>query len=84
MSPGRPAHHQGPAGDRPAVEDRTRPPLGSVDGSLTRLTKPLVQAGLLVERGIVHDPIHGHPTRPPDIVAKDFHIFGAKLTSDWM
>ncbi len=58
--------------------------LGLSTGSLTRLTKPLVQSGLLVERGILHDPVNGRPTLPLDIAAKDFHFFGAKVTSDWM
>ncbi|MDT0347459.1 ROK family transcriptional regulator [Streptomyces litchfieldiae] len=58
--------------------------LGLSNGSLTRLTKPLVQSGLLVERGIVHDPLNGHPMRPLDIVAKDYHFLGVKLTSDRM
>ncbi|MGP3967785.1 ROK family protein [Streptomyces sp. 6N223] len=58
--------------------------LGLTTGSLTRLTKPLVQSGLVVERETLYDPINGRPTLPLDIVAKDFHFFGAKLTSDWM
>ncbi|ONK10531.1 ROK family transcriptional regulator [Streptomyces sp. MP131-18] len=56
--------------------------LGLSTGSLTRLTKPLVQSGLLVERDVVHDPVNGRPTRPLDIVAEDFHFLGIKLTSD--
>ncbi|WP_129843472.1 ROK family transcriptional regulator [Streptomyces sp. RFCAC02] len=58
--------------------------LGLSTGSLTRLTKPLVGSGLLVERGIVHDPVNGRPTRPLDIVARDHHFLGVKLTSDHM
>jgi predicted NBD/HSP70 family sugar kinase len=58
--------------------------LGLTTGSLTRLTKPLVQSGLLVERGTLYDPVNGRPTLPLDIVAKDFHFFGVKLTEDWM
>jgi predicted NBD/HSP70 family sugar kinase len=58
--------------------------LGLTTGSLTRLTKPLVQAGLLVERGTLYDPINGRPTLPLDIVAQDFHFFGVKLTQDRM
>ncbi len=56
--------------------------LGLSTGSLTRLTKPLVQSGLLVEREVVHDPVNGRPTRPLDIVAEDFHFLGIKLTAD--
>ena len=56
--------------------------LGLSTGSLTRLTKPLVRGGLLVERGIVHDETHGHPTRPLDLVAGDYHFLGVKITGD--
>jgi predicted NBD/HSP70 family sugar kinase len=58
--------------------------LGLSNGSLTRLTKPLVESGLLVERGTVHDPVNGHPTRPLDVVADAYHFLGVKLTSDHM
>ncbi|RKN43775.1 ROK family transcriptional regulator [Streptomyces hoynatensis] len=58
--------------------------LGLSTGSLTRLTKPLVRCGLLVERGIVHDETHGHPTRPLDLVAGDYHFLGVKITADGM
>ncbi|MGP4110569.1 ROK family protein [Streptomyces sp. 4N509B] len=58
--------------------------LGLSTGSLTRLTKPLVRSGLLVERETRHDPINGRPTFPLDIVTNDFHFLGVKLTSDWM
>ncbi|AKG41447.1 ROK family protein [Streptomyces xiamenensis] len=56
--------------------------LGLSTGSLTRLTKPLTAAGLVVEGGTVHDPANGRPTRPLDVVAADHHFLGVKLTSD--
>ncbi|HEY3557890.1 MAG TPA: ROK family transcriptional regulator [Kribbella sp.] len=51
-------------------------------GSLTRLTKPLVEAGLLVEGDVVHDPVNGRPTRPLDVAPGEHHFFGVKLTAD--
>lgn len=51
-------------------------------GSLTRLTKPLVDAGLLVEGDVVHDPVNGRPTRPLDVAAGEHCFFGVKLTAD--
>ncbi|MEV0314080.1 ROK family transcriptional regulator [Nonomuraea fuscirosea] len=51
-------------------------------GSLTRLTKPMVDAGLLVEGEVVHDPVNGRPTRPLDVAAAEHRFFGIKLTSD--
>ncbi|GAB2957843.1 ROK family transcriptional regulator [Nonomuraea fastidiosa] len=51
-------------------------------GSLTRLTKPLVDAGLLVERDVVHDPVNGRPTRPLDVAAAEHRFLGLKLTAD--
>ncbi|MFG1968768.1 ROK family protein [Nonomuraea fuscirosea] len=51
-------------------------------GSLTRLTKPMVDAGLLVEGEVVHDPVNGRPTRPLDVAAAEHRFLGIKLTSD--
>ena len=55
--------------------------LGLSPGSLTRLTKPLVAAGLVVERGAVPHPVSGRPTRPLEVVADDLHFVGVTLTS---
>lgn len=53
--------------------------LGLSAGTLTRLSKPLLDSGLLVETGGAHAP-SGHPTRPLD-VDEDAHRFvGVKLT----
>ncbi|MEV0348014.1 ROK family transcriptional regulator [Nonomuraea sp. NPDC050680] len=51
-------------------------------GSLTRLTKPMVDAGLLIEGDVVHDPVNGRPTRPLDVAAGEHCFFGVKLTAD--
>ncbi|WP_232422881.1 ROK family transcriptional regulator [Cellulosimicrobium cellulans] len=52
-------------------------------GSLTRLTKPLLDAGLLVE---VEDPAPGsrvgRPSQPLDVVPGAHHFVGVKLTGD--
>lgn len=52
-------------------------------GSLTRLAKPLLESGLLVESGGTgHGPRAGRPTRPLDIVADAHHFIGAKITHE--
>ncbi|MFE9235243.1 ROK family transcriptional regulator [Cellulosimicrobium funkei] len=52
-------------------------------GSLTRLTKPLLDAGLLVE---VDDPAPGsrvgRPSQPLDVVPTAHHFVGVKVTGD--
>ncbi|TDC80260.1 ROK family transcriptional regulator [Streptomyces hainanensis] len=56
--------------------------LGLSSGSLTRLTKPLVESGLVVERDVRHDPVNGRPTRPLEVVADRLLFLGLKLTPD--
>ncbi|RMI44151.1 ROK family transcriptional regulator [Streptomyces triticirhizae] len=56
--------------------------LGLSGGSLTRLTKPLVEAGLVAERNVAHDPDNGRPTRPLDIAGEGHRFLGVKLTAD--
>jgi predicted NBD/HSP70 family sugar kinase len=53
-------------------------------GSLTRLTKPLVDDGLLVEvdTGPEHEARTGRRTRPLDINPAAHHFVGAKVTGD--
>lgn len=51
-------------------------------GSLTRLTKPLLAHGLLVETGESVDAHPGRPTRPLDIRPDAHHFLGVKLTAD--
>lgn len=58
--------------------------LGLSAGSLTRLTKPLVDSGLLVE--VEPAPtvrvVTGRPQRPLDVVPDSHHFIGVKLTGD--
>ncbi|GIG36477.1 MarR family transcriptional regulator [Cellulomonas pakistanensis] len=52
-------------------------------GSLTRLTKPLLDDGLLVEVDTpVADQRVGRPSQPLDVVAAAHHFVGIKLTGD--
>lgn len=57
-------------------------------GSLTRLAKPLLDSGLLVEASTGHESRASHesragrPTRPLDIVADAHHFIGAKITHE--
>ncbi|MFI6082911.1 ROK family protein [Streptomyces sp. NPDC051217] len=51
-------------------------------GSLTRLAKPLLDSGLLVESGTSHESRAGRPTRPLDIAAGAHHFIGAKITHE--
>ncbi|MGP3950769.1 ROK family protein [Streptomyces sp. 7N604] len=51
-------------------------------GSLTRLARPLLDSGLLVEAGTSHEPRTGRPTRPLDIAPQSHHFIGAKVTGD--
>lgn len=53
-------------------------------GSLTRLTKPLVDSGLLVEVDGTRPPDAGigRPQRPLDVVPDSHHFIGIKLTGD--
>ena len=51
-------------------------------GSLTRLSTPLIEAGLLVEVGERTDGRAGRPSRLIDIVPESRHFIGMKLTAD--
>jgi predicted NBD/HSP70 family sugar kinase len=51
-------------------------------GSLTRLSTPLIDAGLLVEVGERVDGRAGRPSRPLDVVADSRHFIGMKLTGN--
>ncbi|MBX3078475.1 MAG: ROK family transcriptional regulator [Salinibacterium sp.] len=49
-------------------------------GSLTRLSTPLIEAGLLVEVEERADGRAGRPSRPLDVVPESRHFIGMKLT----
>ena len=51
-------------------------------GSLTRLSKPLLDSGLLVEMDSGYGAASGRPTRPLDVDERSHHFVGVKLTSD--
>ncbi|WP_158865884.1 ROK family transcriptional regulator [Leifsonia sp. AG29] len=51
-------------------------------GSLTRLSAPLIETGLLVETGELAEGRTGRPSRPLDIVSSSRHFIGMKLMAD--
>ncbi|MDG9719510.1 ROK family transcriptional regulator [Streptomyces sp. DH24] len=54
-------------------------------GSLTRLTKPLIESGLLVEvpeAGVSAEARQGRPSQPLDVVAESRAFIGFKITGD--
>jgi predicted NBD/HSP70 family sugar kinase len=56
--------------------------LGLSQASLSRLTKPLLASGLLVESPTRADPATGRPAQPLDVVPGSHHFVGVKLTGD--
>src|SRR5207245_3311333 len=50
--------------------------------SLTRLTRPLLDSGLIAEAANHHEPRTGRPRRPLDVVSTPHHFIGVKLTGD--
>ncbi|MGW0841860.1 ROK family protein [Streptomyces sp. NPDC002787] len=59
--------------------------LGLSAGSLTRLTKPLIESGLLVETAegaTLPEVRQGRPSQPLDIVAESRSFIGFKITED--
>ncbi|WDV56401.1 ROK family transcriptional regulator [Streptomyces coeruleorubidus] len=59
--------------------------LGLSAGSLTRLTKPLIESGLLVEvaeAGAPAEARQGRPSTPLDVVAHSWSFLGFKITED--
>ncbi|MBO1330729.1 ROK family transcriptional regulator [Streptomyces sp. VRA16 Mangrove soil] len=54
-------------------------------GSLTRLTKPLIESGLLIEvaeAGTAAEVRQGRPSQPLDVVAESRSFIGFKITED--
>ncbi|GAA2728923.1 ROK family transcriptional regulator [Cellulomonas aerilata] len=56
--------------------------LGLSQASLSRLTKPLLASGLLVESPTRPDPATGRPAQPLDVVPTSHHFVGVKLTGE--
>jgi predicted NBD/HSP70 family sugar kinase len=56
--------------------------LGLSSASLTRLSKPLMESGLIVEGDAAHNPANGRPTRPLEVVPDGLHFLGVKLTAE--
>jgi predicted NBD/HSP70 family sugar kinase len=59
--------------------------LGLSAGSLTRLTKPLIESGLLIEvpeAGTAAEARQGRPSQPLDVVAGSRSFLGFKITED--
>ncbi|UZN03293.1 ROK family transcriptional regulator [Cellulomonas sp. S1-8] len=50
--------------------------------SLSRLTKPLIEGGTLVETEPARDPATGRPARPLDVVPATHQFAGVKVTGD--
>lgn len=53
-------------------------------GSLTRLSAPLINSGLLIEVEERTEGRAGRPSRPLDVVADSQHFIGMKLTGDYV
>ncbi|MGI5430602.1 ROK family protein [Streptomyces sp. CA-179760] len=59
--------------------------LGLSPGSLTRLTKPLIESNLLIEAAEAGAPVEtrqGRPSQPLDVVADSGSFLGFKITED--
>ncbi|MGO1315733.1 MAG: ROK family transcriptional regulator [Cellulomonadaceae bacterium] len=57
--------------------------LGLSPGSLTRLTRPLIASGLLVESDRAAPSMRvGRPSQPLDIIDRSHYFIGIKLTAD--
>ena len=66
----------------PLSRSRLAARLGLSAPTLTRLSAPLVEAGLLTETGLLREARTGRPSRPLDIVPDAAHFVGVKLTGD--
>ncbi|SCX39967.1 Sugar kinase of the NBD/HSP70 family, may contain an N-terminal HTH domain [Klenkia marina] len=64
----------------PAPRGAVARALGLSAGSLTRLGKPLLDAGVLVETTPVTDPATRRPTRPLDVVLDPHRFVGVSVT----
>lgn len=68
------------SGPQPRAELAAR--LGLSVPSLSRITKPLVKSGMLLEQHVVQQNPLGRPSTPLDIDPDAHHFVGIKLTSD--
>ncbi len=67
-------------GPRPRADLARR--LGVSPATLTRVTRPLVEGGVLVEGGAVRTPGRGRASLPLDVVPDARHFVGVKLTRE--
>jgi predicted NBD/HSP70 family sugar kinase len=56
--------------------------MGLSPATLTRIVRPLLDTGVLVESGAVRTPGRGRSSLPLDVVADDYRFIGVKLTTD--
>lgn len=50
--------------------------------TLTRIVKPLLESGLLIEAEAIRSPGRGRSSLPLDVVADDYRFVGVKLTTE--
>ena len=55
--------------------------MGLSAATLTRIVKPLLEAGVLVEEGAVRGSLRGRSSLPLDVVAQNYRFAGVKLTT---
>src|SRR5688500_8009561 len=56
--------------------------MGLSPATVTRIVKPLVEMGVLVESDAIRTPGRGRSSLPLDVVADDYRFAGVKLTAD--
>lgn len=56
--------------------------MGLSPATVTRIVKPLVEMGVLVESDAIRTPGRGRSSLPLDVVADDYRFVGVKLTAD--
>jgi predicted NBD/HSP70 family sugar kinase len=68
----------------PQSRTRLAERMGLSAPTLTRLVKPLLDCGVLVESDAVRTPGRGRSSLPLDVVVDDYRFIGVKLTTDRM
>lgn len=66
----------------PQPRSRLARSLAVSPATLTRVTRPLVEAGILVEGGAIRTPGRGRSSLPLDVVPDARHFVGVKLTRE--